>query len=247
MTRPEDKILQIGDINEHASKEDLWACALEYKDKFEEIYGDHCRILDMALHMDEATPHVHVRRVWFVEDEQGHEIISQTKALRELGIPCPQPDKPEGRYNNPKMTLTQTDIELFKGICFDRGLDVSRDEPTQKGARVSTKEYKMQEHEKERAQIEKSLDALANFICENPYIVNMYEDQLKEAETKNLAKRNEVLIKIMTDTYEQLHGQIDIANKYDMLREYVEEKGLFMPSQFRLSRWLSPSRYIFCM
>ena len=30
----------------------------------------------------------------------------------------------------------------------------------------------------------------------------------------------------MTDTYEKLHGQIDIANKYELLEKYVEEKGL---------------------
>ncbi len=114
-THPEDKILQIGDINEHASPEDLWECALEYKDRFEDIYGDNCIILDMALHVDEATPHVHVRRVWFVEDEKtGHKMIGQNKALTELGIAPPRPGKPVGRYNNPKMTLTQMDIELFK-------------------------------------------------------------------------------------------------------------------------------------
>ena len=188
-TMPEDKILQIGDINEHASKEDLWACALEYKDKFEDIYGDHCKILDMALHMDEATPHVHVRRVWFVEDEQGNEVISQTKALKELGILPPNPDKPEGRYNNPKMTLTQTDIELFKGICFDRGLDVDIDGPTKKRARLNTKEYKAATHAKEYDEIEKSINALATFIKENPYLINAYEDQLKEAESQSLSKR----------------------------------------------------------
>lgn len=59
------------------------------------------------LHVDEATPHVHVRRVWFVEDEKtGHEIIGKNKALEELGIAPPRPDKSIGRYNNAKMTLS---------------------------------------------------------------------------------------------------------------------------------------------
>ena len=225
-TRPEDKILQIGDINEHATKEELWACALEYKDRFEEIFGDNCKILDMALHMDEATPHVHVRRVWFVEDEKGYEVINQTKALEELGIMPPRPDKPIGRYNNPKMSLTQTDIELFKSICFEHGLDIDMDTPAERKARLNTRDYKMQEHEKERVEIEKSINALANFIRENPYLINEYEDQLKEAEGKSLAERNKVLVKIMTDTYEKLHGQIDIANKHDLLKQYIEERGL---------------------
>lgn len=225
-TMPEDKILQIGDINEHASAEDLWACAMEYKDRFEDIYGDHCKILDMALHMDEATPHVHIRRVWFVEDEKGNEIVSQSKALDALGILPPRPDQPIGRYNNPKMTQTQTDWELFKSICSARGLDIEMDGPTENRERLSTKEYKAQEHEKEYQEIDKSVQALANFIRSNPYIINMYEEELEEAEQQSLAKRNAVLVKIMTDTYEKLHGQIDIADKYDRLLQFVEEKGL---------------------
>ncbi len=225
-TRPEDKILQIGDINKHASKEDLWACALEYKDRFEDIFGDHCKILDMALHMDEATPHVHVRRVWFVEDERGNEYISQTKALDEMGILPPNPQKETGRYNNAKMTLTQTDIELFKSICFERGLDIDMNKPTERQTHLETKDYKIQQMSKEREQISQSVEALANFIKENPYIVNMYEKELIAAESEGLAKRNEILIKIMTDTYETLHGQIEIADKYEKIREYVENKGL---------------------
>ncbi len=226
-TMPEDKILQIGDINEHASAEDLWECALEYKDRFEDVYGDHCKILDMALHMDEATPHVHVRRVWFVEDEKtGNETIGQTRALEELGIAPPRPDKPIGRYNNPKMTLTQMDIELFKGVCFEHGLDIDMDTPAERGARLNTKEYKMQEHEKERTEIEKTLNSLAQFIRENPYIINAYEDELEEAEAKSLSERNKVLTKIMTDTYEKLHGQVEIANKYELMEQFIEEKGL---------------------
>lgn len=225
-TMPEDKILQIGDINEHASKEELWECAMEYKDRFEDIYGDNCIILDMALHMDEATPHVHVRRVWFAEDEQGYESVSQSKALEELGIQRPDITKPEGRYNNAKMTLTQTDTELFKSICIEHGLDINPESAKERRVRLNTKEYKAQEHEKEYEEINKSIRALADFIKSNPYLINMYEAELKEAEQKSLAERTKVLVKIMTDTYESLHGQIDIANKYELLREYVEENDL---------------------
>ncbi len=225
-TMPEDKILQIGDINEHATKEELWECALEYKDRFNDIFGDHCIILDMALHMDEATPHVHVRRVWIAEDKHGREVVSQTKALEQLGILRPNLSKEEGRYNNAKMTFTQTDIELFKTICYEHGLDVDMERPTERQVHLDSKKYKTQQKAKELDRVESSVNALANFIKENPYLVNMYEDQLKEAEEKSLSKRNEILVQIMVDAYESLHGQIEIADKYRVLKEYVEEKGL---------------------
>ena len=68
-TRPEDQLLQIGDKNNHATPEELWECAMTYMERFDQIYGDKCKILDMALHLDETTPHVHIRRVWIAEDE----------------------------------------------------------------------------------------------------------------------------------------------------------------------------------
>ena len=225
-TMPEDKILQIGDINEHATGEELWECALEYRQRFEEIYGDNCRILDMSLHMDEATPHVHVRRVWFVEDERGNEYVNQEKALEQLGIERPDINKPKGRYNNAKMTLTQTDIYLFQTICIEHGLDIDMDKPRGRQVHLDTKEFTTVTKVKEYDRIEQSVNALARFIKDNPYLVNAYEDKLKEAEDKSLSKRNEVLVQVMIDAYEALHGQIDIADKYERLKEYVEEHGL---------------------
>lgn len=222
-TMPEDKILQIGDINEHATKEELWACALEYKDRFEDIYGDNCKIIDMALHMDEATPHVHVRRVWFAEDERGNKFVSENKALEQLGILPPNPSKEVGRYNNAKMTLTQTDNELFKTICFEYGLDIETGKTIERQSHLDVNSYKAKQ---EIPKIEQSINALANFIKDNPYLINMYEDRLKEAEGKSISERNKVLVQIMIDTYESLHGQVEIANKYERLKEYVEEKGL---------------------
>ncbi len=222
-TMPEDKILQIGNINEHASKEELWRCALEYKDRFEDIFGDHCKILDMALHMDEATPHVHVRRVWIAEDEHGNEIVSQNKALEQMGILPPNINKEVGRYNNAKMTFTQTDLELFKTVCFDEGIDIDMERSGERRARLNTKEYK---NMKKAEEYDKMVASLANFIEENPYLVNMYEDQLREAELKGLEERNKVLVQIMIDTYESLHGQIEFAEKHRRVMEYIEEHGL---------------------
>ncbi len=225
-TMPEDKILQIGDMNEHATKEDLWECALEYKDRFEEIYGEHCVILDMALHMDEATPHVHVRRVWIAEDERGNEIVSQSRALEQLGVLPPKPDEEIGRYNNAKMTLTQTDIELFKGICFEHGLDIEMERSHENRGHLNTKEYKKEQKAKDYDKAEETVKALARFIMENPYLVNAYAEELEEAEEKSLAERNKVLTNIMMREYESLHGEINLKNKREFFERFIAEEGL---------------------
>ena len=221
-TMPEDKILQIGTKDEHVTKEELWECALEYKDRFEDIFGDHCKILDMALHMDEETPHVHVRRVWIAEDEHGNEIVSENKALEQMGILPPNINKEIGRYNNAKMTFTQTDCELFKVVCREHGIDID-DEKTGGRTHYTSKNYKkIKEYDK----TEQSVNDLARFIEENPYLINMYENQLKKAEGKDLSERNRVLVRIMIDAYESLHEQVEIANKYERVKEYIEEQGL---------------------
>ena len=43
-----------------------------------------------------------------VKDKDGHFIIAQEKLLREAGIELPDPSKPEGRYNNRKITFDKT-------------------------------------------------------------------------------------------------------------------------------------------
>ena len=113
-SRPEDKILQIGNINDNVDPDTLWKCAEAYRDKFNELYGDHCKILDMAMHLDEDTPHVHIRRVWIVQDKEGLERVNQTEALKEMDILRPDPSKPETRFNNAKITVTAgTSMAIF--------------------------------------------------------------------------------------------------------------------------------------
>ncbi len=124
--QPEDKILQIGDIKEHLSGEKLWECALEYAEKFDERYGEHCKIIDMALHMDEATPHVHIRRVWMSQDENGLKCVNQSKALEDMGIRELDTTKPITRTNNAKITFTYDDRFLMEEICKEKGIELHK-------------------------------------------------------------------------------------------------------------------------
>ncbi len=123
--RPEDQILQVGDRNEHLTGEELWSIVLEYQNTLDNLYGENCRILDMALHLDEETPHVHARRVWIAHDDNGDEIVCQYKALDEMGFCAPDRTIDENtRNNNSKMSFTQFDQALFRKICRDRGYQI---------------------------------------------------------------------------------------------------------------------------
>lgn len=215
-TRPEDKILQIGNIKEHATGEELWECAMEYIIKFDQIYGDKCKILDMALHLDEATPHVHIRRVWIAEDDKGHEYVGQNAALEQLGVSAPDPTAPISKYNNSKITFTRSDINLFQDICIEKGFDVDKS-VSPKREHLDTLVYKKQQIIKEIEELEltrknlgenveevkkeiKSLDNTINNLFDyfenNPFFDGRYDLELAEARKKSKLEQLMALTRI---------------------------------------------------
>ena len=62
-------------------------------------------LIHISLHLDEGTPHIHERHVFDCENRYGELCPQQEKALEELGIPLPNPEKPKGRNNNRKQTF----------------------------------------------------------------------------------------------------------------------------------------------
>ena len=102
-TCPEESLLQIGKMEEHASAETLFLVATEFFAELERRFGSHVHILDWALHIDESTPHIHERHVFDCENQYGELCPQQEKALEALGFELPEPDKKLGRHNNRKM------------------------------------------------------------------------------------------------------------------------------------------------
>lgn len=64
-----------------------------------------------ALNVDEpdSGDHIHYRQLWLdiEQDTNGNRyyIVHQSKALEKMGVPLPNPDKPESQKNNRKMHL----------------------------------------------------------------------------------------------------------------------------------------------
>lgn len=215
-TRPEDKIIQIGDKDNHPDPEVLWDLCLEYQKRFEEIFGDNCKILDMALHVDEATPHVHIRRVWMYEDGKGLERVGQTKALEKLGILEKDTSKEVGRFNNAKITFTAQERQLFRDICQEKGIELEADQKSNR-RHLSVPEYKqakdeMNELELQTRELRQELEELkgksadVTFLCDEidkfltaPAFYNIHDQEVAEARKKNLAKRAADLIRLFKE------------------------------------------------
>ena len=117
-TCPEETIFQIGTVEESVSHEILLAVVQDFTKQFTNRFGSHVHILDWALHLDEGTPHIHERHVFDCENKYGEICPQQEKALEELGIALPKPDKPKGRNNNRKQT--------FDAICRTMLFDITR-------------------------------------------------------------------------------------------------------------------------
>lgn len=123
-TRPEETILQIGDMNEYPDSPKVLARIFgELQHYSNQITHHRAKILNAALHLDEATPHIHFRKVWIYE-EGGIKKIGQEKALKQAGIELPNPAEPESQYNNRKMTYDRMMREKLYELCKEHGIEI---------------------------------------------------------------------------------------------------------------------------
>ena len=131
-TMPEEEIFYIGKQGNTADGKDIWNIFVEYMKWHQQTYPN-VKYLDIALHMDEATPHIHARKVWEYTDENGNLAVCQKEALSEMGVKRPDPTKPETRNNNAKMTYTASCRAKMMEICKNRGYDLI-EEPEKRSA-----------------------------------------------------------------------------------------------------------------
>lgn len=127
LTRPEEMILQVGNKGVRAADQAFIESLndyLERLDEWDQAHGGHMHILSMALHMDETTPHVHIRRVWDYTDRDGLTRLGQNRALEQAGVELPDPSKPTGRYNNRKMTFDREARAMWHEACRAHGLEI---------------------------------------------------------------------------------------------------------------------------
>ena len=61
----------------------------EFMVEMERRFGEHVHVIDWALHLDEATPHIHERHVFDYVNRYGEIEPKQEKALEALGFELP--------------------------------------------------------------------------------------------------------------------------------------------------------------
>lgn len=126
-TCPEESIYQLGNIEGSVKAKTLVHVTEDFLSWFEDTYGQFVHILDWALHVDEATPHIHERHVFDAPNTYGEISPQQDKALELLGFELPHPDKPKSKSNNRKMVFDATCRNRFLEICEEYGLSVDQE------------------------------------------------------------------------------------------------------------------------
>ena len=159
-TCPEESIYQIGTMGESVSPDTLFSIVNEFYQEFERRFGSHIHILDWALHLDEGTPHIHERHVFDCENRYGELCPQQEKALEELGIPLPNPEKPKGRNNNRKQTFDAVCRTILFDIARRHGLHLDQ-EPSYGGRDYLEKQdYILMKQKEQLAAQEQKLEEL---------------------------------------------------------------------------------------
>jgi len=129
MHAPEEIVVQVGSMDEMPDWDVARDCLLAYVDRlneWNEAHGSPMVILDVALHMDETVPHIHIRRTW-VWDDNGMLRQGQERALDAAMVALSDPGKAPIKRNHRKKTFDSEMRETLLDICEEHGLIVERD------------------------------------------------------------------------------------------------------------------------
>ena len=142
--RPEETIMQIGTMADGVDPEEFGEMVdefLEWEQNWAEQHGQPFALLDAAIHVDEASPHAHIRRVWQYKDADGVLHVGQNKALAAAKVPLPDPTQKEGPKNNRKMVYDAMCREKWLDICEEHGYEVERLPDASRSAHIPKEQY----------------------------------------------------------------------------------------------------------
>ena len=213
ITRPEECILQVGNIYAAIDRALLVKLVTEFcrrLQKWNRTHGYPFRLLDVAYHFDEATPHAHLRRVWKYTDRRGYVRIGQDKALEKAGVELPYPDKNKDRYNNRKMTFDAMAREMWYEVCREHGLDIDA-KPLPARRHMSVREYTAEQIRAKEARVEaltEASEALENEITRKQGLAREAERRAAEARAEATAAKEEA-----ASAYQRMIGSQEEAER----------------------------------
>lgn len=158
-------VVQCGNMDDHLTAEQSVAIYKQWLEDFKEKYGKQFAVKQAIIHLDEATPHMHVEVVPVAESKRGLSVQnSLNKAVKQAG------------HDNYKDMLAGWD-KVLDTAMKDHGLErVAGDRDKQMGG-VDMRTYKRSmEVQKQTAEAEARLECLQGQIAElEPAAVSLGE------------------------------------------------------------------------
>lgn len=197
---PEETLLQVGKSEETIDPELLKKICIEHIN-WEIRKFPNVKVLDVSLHVDEqGAPHVHERKVWVAHSNDGL-IVGQAKALDEMKIERPHPEKKKDRYNNPKTTYTAMCREHFLEVCKEHGLEIELepDRASKRGLELTEYKRKQEQEKAEQAKRDRETAERAREVAETAQKEAEKAKEDAEQKNKDLKAKND---KLMQENWE---------------------------------------------
>lgn len=231
---PEETLLYIGRKNVDPKK--LKAVFDDFRDYLKrECNNDTCGIelLNAALHMDETTPHIQFRKVYWYTDKDGNAQVSQNKALEGLGFERPDKTTPEGRFNNAKITFDAVCREKLFEIAKSHGVELET-EPLPKDevslplneyiAREKAREVWKEEQESICVEIQKAKDEVESLKRERNSLIDETGDLKGYLAYKTEKRKQEEAEKQKARDEEEKRRQEQLQRERQKLQEEVQKQ-----------------------
>ena len=219
-TRPMEFIFQLGDMHNHPTGEELKTAFEQYLTNLQQYCrknGIKCHLISAALHLDEATPHIHVKMTFSAAMQRGGQLPRQEECFRQSKLELPNPAQKESRYNNRLMTFTEhcraMEHEVFRGLGYE--IETT---PRPNMRHMETREYYTQAAINQQKEIRASVDRInAKISAERSEIAQKRSELDKAYETLD-KKEKAVLVRENLVKRIQEGNVVDLAGKqYNIL------------------------------
>lgn len=182
-------IFQIGNCEDTAVGSETAKIAAELLKQFAvdfENRNPHIKVFNSVIHMDEATPHLHIDFVPFAtEQKRGLSTrVSLSKALEQQGFVS------EGKFNTCSKLWIDSEKQHLSELMFSRGIDWER--LGNQKEHLSILDYKKQERQKEVAHLENKIECTDKILKSREKIVADAETLIDKLDCKYQEKQQAV-------------------------------------------------------
>lgn len=237
--RARETIIQIGNHKdttldkEHIEdikkvRDELQACIEQYALEYTKKYGSNYKVLNWTIHCDEienGSVHAHLQDTFFIKDKDGNFTPNQNKALEQMGVKLPNPEKKKSLHNSLIKSFTAEQRQRFTEICQEHGLEVELYDAAKITERNDSKTLHQNtihldaEIEEKQKQVEELQDSIDKLTPER--------DRLS-SERKNLKSEIEELTSkkdSVSNEVDQVHSELaQLHNKVAKKKEEVEKE-----------------------